>query len=508
LLFVAIARRRWEQAGRELSDWPLVLFDKRAHYTRTHRLRLDPRPYRALIAQAEDPRFDQVGRFLEAEDFRPNIQDLERELAALAEGFGVEKRITAVAEPGGLALSELRAAVMGDRGGRFTIVGADSVHSRIREAIGGVGGRRVTHETLARFVMTGEAVPRQLSVLQTYRVSKVVASIFEYRCRESGRAEIDLFVTRAAHDALQALGPTPAAPVLLTEARIRGLEDPLLRRFLHLLGGGFGQGACAVAVQSVFRLEHAIAARRAQVSTSLDDTTVFLVGDAAASLPFQRGMACLAKCASALADAHLDLSDPDRAAAQYDAEVARIVAEELVVVGARARLVAGLRAFVRISALLPFPIQTWLLAEPTAVPPGRLTPGLALNGLVASAMCIVSLGAPVFGWLGGLAPALGILLGGAGGVVYRATLTFEPVPNGWVQVLWRWTLVLVLVGGVALTLASSAVDGAPRHIGLLVLWWTEGIAFALGIGFFEWVGHRGFALGRLNQLESDPPDRA
>jgi 2-polyprenyl-6-methoxyphenol hydroxylase-like FAD-dependent oxidoreductase len=504
LLFAAYARRRWEQAGRDPADWVLALYDKRAKYSRTHRLRMDPTPYAAMVERADDPRFDAFGAFLEREDHTPNIAELEGELERLAAAFGVVKEVVHVGpEDEQIPLGALRKRVLGDVDAPFTIVGADSVHSTVRGQVQLGRSRAVTHEHLGRLVVRGPGIPRRLSALDTYRISKVVASIFDYRCREEGRAEVDLFLTTEAYAVLVALGATPTKPVELTTDVVGDLGDPLLVRFLRFLGQGFGEGPCSLELHSVFRLQHAIAASRALRPEGLDGAAVFLVGDAAASLPFQRGMACLARSAMALGEAHLAVAEGDeKALPAYDAAVGEIVGDELRVVRARVVLVSGLREFVRISALLPFPIQNWFLSAMHDEPPsGRLSPGLGLNALVAMAMAVVSMGAPLVGLTGPpltLASVAGIVLGGAGGVVYRATLTFEPVPNAWVRGVWRWTLVFVLMGGVGLAVVFSAQAGGPRLVGLLVLWWLVGIAFAMGVAGFEWIGRRGFAEGRLD----------
>lgn len=508
LLFAAFGRRRWEQAGHRPEEWALAIYDERPIYSRTHRLRLDPRPYAHLVQQANDPRFTTLGEFLERECHTPNIADLERELERLAASFGVVKEVIEVG-PGveHVGLAELRSRVLGPEAApetHFTIVGADSVHSAVREAVQTRAARSVTHEHLARVVVRGPGLPRHLSVLETYRLSKVVASIFDYRCRVSSRAEIDLFLTARAFEAFAKLGASPRNPVGLNPKLVGHINDPLLRRFLGFLSQGFGAGPCTLELASVFRLEHAIASSCALRPEGLNGAAIFLVGDAAVSLPFQRGMSCLARSVGVLADAHLAIAGGagDKALIDYDAALRAIIQNELKVVRARAVLVGGMRQFVRISAMLPFPIQNWFLSvdggERVA---GRLTPGLGLNALLAVATGVVSLGAPMFSLFGGttsLAPAFGIVFGAAGGLVYRATLTFEPLPNGWVRGVWRWTILIVFVGGVGLAVTTSVLDGRPRQLGLLALWWLVGIGFVLGIALFEWIGRRSFAVGRFD----------
>src|SRR5712692_9496366 len=140
LLLSIIARLLYERRGGEPGAWPFYLFDKRATYERTHRLRMAPGPYREIAKDLQHPWFDEFLAFLEDERFRPEVNRLEERLSALALRLGVRRELLCVGPAeGGLTLAELRGRL--EREGRLltsdrlTIVGADSVHSAVRELV-------------------------------------------------------------------------------------------------------------------------------------------------------------------------------------------------------------------------------------------------------------------------------------------------------------------------------------------------------------------------------------
>ena len=108
LLFCVGARILHERAGRPSSDAPIYLFDKREQYSRTHPLRMDREPYRALQRQLDDPRFDAVMGFLEGEGFRPVVNDIEAHLSTLASQLGITKERLCIG-PEDTTLLDLRA---------------------------------------------------------------------------------------------------------------------------------------------------------------------------------------------------------------------------------------------------------------------------------------------------------------------------------------------------------------------------------------------------------------
>ena len=545
LLFCLVGRILYPGA-----DWDLALYDKRAEYARTHRLRIAPAPYLAIQRDLQDPRFDALIAFLEAADFSPAVNRLEAHLSEALASVGVVRQVLEARSLADIPLA----------GDRRTIVGADSVHSTVRGLLGGATAG-ATHQTVARLRITGPGLPAALGVVDRYRLSKLLGSILDYRLNPNGWAEVDLFLGAREHAAAGGLGARPAEPVVLTAHTLDRVRAPLLRRIVEHLGRGFGAGPCEVALTSTFRLEHAVAPRR---SWARPDADVFLVGDAAVSLPFFRGMACLAQCAHALARVHADLlaelpardttilapdrplviggrplpgrilavapttwhgapadvvlhrwlwrygvhilrrtetghesayrlawigqraatadfrdrADPVR---RYDAEVATIVRSELAIVRARGRLLGGVREFVRVSALLPFPIQDWFLTVPDAEPTRlSITPGLAMNAGIALGAAGLALG-------GFALPALAVQA--LGGVVYHAALVFEAGPRRLVRRVWELQIAgLMLAGGV------GAASGRPW---LALAWLGMSATFVAGLYAFDGLAGRWYRSAEL-----------
>lgn len=500
LLTCVVARLLDESEGVS-GDRPLWLFDKRDAYERTHRLRMDPAPYRAIARAVTDPRFDALIAFLEAERFGPVVNDLEARLAALASGLGVERRRLAIGTgPDEVDLAGLRRMLEGE-GLRpdepLAIVGADSVHSTIRDRVRAAEPlHRRTHQYLARLRIVGDTLPDGLGWVEQYKMSKVLSSLLDYRLNANGFAEVDLFLTSDEHHAVVALGATPRDPVPLDPTRLRGLGAPFFRRIVERAAGGFGHGPCRVMLQSTFRLEHQYVERVAYDVPDLR-AHVFLVGDAAISLPFFRGMASLAGCALALARA-LREGDP---VARYDADVRAIREAELGVVAGRAWLIRGAREFIRVSALLPFPMQTWLLSEPDrdarTDPPGL---GFLANLAVAVVALVPALGAPLAAvhgdprwlWLWCLAVPLHL----AGGVLYAAARAFEGGPQRNVRAVWRWQVATALVVGVGV--AVSAPFGLASMVAL-VSWFVLAGPFVLGLYGFEALDRQWWARASLER---------
>ena len=233
-------------------------------------------------------------------------------------------------------------------------------------------------------------------------------------------------------------------------------------------------------VYSTFRLEHTV---MPHVSfETARGSRVFLLGDAAVSLPFFRGMACLASCAHALARAH-ESGQLDA----YEGAVARIVREELSVVRGRARLVRGLRELVRISSMLPFPIQSWWLSAARPRVADALSPGAYFNLVIAAAALAVLASGVLSAWLAALSFPIEL----AGGFAYRWTLALEPGPHRYVRRIWEVQIALVLMGGVVLALARLV------HPVAAAAWWLLGLTFVLGIYAFEGTVGRSLSRAQL-----------
>lgn len=510
LLFCAAFRLLQARAGQ--APTPLVLIDKRTRYERTHRLRIAAAPWRALGAAVADARFDALLAWLAERRFTPAVSELEERLSALVADLGVRRTVAAIGTGDGeLTLEALRRRLIDDgelgEGDVLSIVGADSVNSAVRQAVAGdTAHDGHIHQRVVRLRIDGPGLPEHLGALEQFRLSKLADSLLDYRRHPDGYAEVDLFLVEREHPWVASLGAHPREPIPVDDARLGALRHaPLFARIVGRLREGFGAGVCRVAVTSTFRLEHRAIAR---VVFDGPGGFVFLVGDAAVSLPFFRGMACLAACAHALARTHVALAAAVAAgdaarpiAAGYDAEVAAIRAAELRIVEARGRLIGMLREVVRVSAMLPFPIQTWLSARPEPAA-GRPTAGFWVNLAVAAPAAILALAAPVLdafvwpplGWLWLLAVPLQAL----GGVTYYAARVLEPGPDLWVRRVWRGQIAALLVGGVVVAAVNSMALGRPAQLHATISWWVLGIVFAVGMITFERAHHHTWTTAELD----------
>lgn len=493
-------------ASRSEADVAVLVFDKREHYERTHRLRMDPAPYRELGKALEHAGYDALLQWLTAEDFRPAINELEARLSALVEAAGVHKaQLQIGAGPDAVDLAGLRATLEADGrlgpGDRFVVVAADSVHSETRELVrGDEAPTAKVHQLVARLRVEGADLPESLPLVQQLKLSKLIGSILDYRRNPAGHAEVDLFLDAREHERVDGLGAHPKSPVLLETAAIAELRAPLFAKIVEYLRDDFGAGPNEVTLWSTFVLEHKHMPRVVFTPDGLD-LRVFLVGDAAVSLPFFRGMACLGRCALLLgqtlvASAESSGSDAERIAARYQTGVAKIREDEVAIVEARARLIRGTREFVRISALLPFPVQSWFLSVPDDSAPGwRLTPGVVLNLVVATSGLAVAIAAPL------LAPAIAddwpqrLLIGGGlylatailqvlGGLLYRHTRNLDAGAAHAARGLWTLQMLGLILGG-----AAIGVSSPWRGSGLQVVPAISFLAFAgcfvVGILIYE-----------------------
>lgn len=504
LLFCIASALSARADGEPPDRWTILLFDKRADYVRTHRLRIAREPVVELQAALADPAFDELVAFLERHGYSPSVNDLEAQLAALVAELGIERRVLDIgAGPGQLPLGDLRAHLVDEGllppGAQLTVVGADSVHSDVREAVrGDVAAVEHTHQTVARLRVTGSGLPERIGRLDTYRLSKVLGSVVDYRSNPNGFAEVDVFLDGPDHERLAELGATPAEPVLLDAHLAQQVGSELFVRLVDHLQVGLTDGGCTVALQSVFRLEHRYID---PVTYLLDDgeTPVLLVGDAAISLPFFRGMACLVACVHALADAHLYLvrslaapASPTAAVAEtrqrYEAAVAEVRARELGTVRARGRLVRGARELARISSLVPFPLQTWFLSIPPPRARGRLSAGFVLNlplAMAAGLLVLAGLSSDTEGLLPGVLWWAGLFTEVAGGFAYRAAQELEPGTDTWVRSTWRAQVAVVLLAGVVLGVARWGDVSVFLTVVAFSSWFVLGLAFVAGMYGFE-----------------------
>lgn len=499
LLFCVAGRLIWRQAGREPGGWALRLFDKRESYERSHRLRIEPAPYLELQRELADPGFDDLIAFLESEGWKPAVNLLEERLETLARQLGVEKELLCVGSgPGEVSLAALRGHVEEgglDPTGSLTIVAADSVRSATRALLGGDELRvGQSHQGVARLLLRGEGLPEEVGTVERFKLSKLLGSILDYRLNANGYAEVDLFLNSEEHRALAELEATPKAPLVLEAERVAGLGAPLFRRTVHYLAERFGAGPVEVALQSTFELEQS---HTEVMSYELPElrAQAFLVGDAGISLPFFRGMACLGSCVHSLAKVHVELARGEltfeAGAERYEREAAAIREREHAIVGARAALIRVAKEFVRVSSLVPFPIQSWLLSVPSEPEgPRELSAAFWLN----LAFALSALGAAVSGPL--LSFALGdprwsalsllaIPIQTASGVLYHYTSDHLPRSLPLVRSLWRVQVFGLAVLGVGITGFASWRAGRPAWIAASLAWWFLGLFFVGGLYIFE-----------------------
>lgn len=501
LLFTLVARIRWKASGEHDDEWPIYLFDKREAYVRTHRLRIDPAAFEAIQNELRSGVFDELMAFLAASDFRPEVNHLESALASLVAQVGVRKERATIGRAGDeLDLPELR--TMLERTGRLSagaplaVVGADSVHSTTRDLAGGSAHTVArVHHVVARLRVDGDDLPVRLGRIEQFKLAKVLGSALDYRLNSNGFAEVDLFLDPAEHAAVEDLEAKPAAPVAVTVSTVPAA--PFFSSVVGVLERGLTERACRVAVHSTFRLEDR---HQTQVVFDVPDAgaTVLLVGDAAMSLPFFRGMAALAASANALAAAQVAWAEAHRrgdgaaageALATYERSVATVRDRELRIVQARSRLVSAATELVRLSALLPFPIQQWLLSRSRPETGGRMTPGAALNMLLATLAGFIAVAAPLVG--GVVWPPLGWLWLASvpfqflGGAVYQATRTLEGVHNPLLATIWRLQLAVLIATGLPITVFTSVLQGRPAQIFGAIGWFILGIVFAAGLTTYE-----------------------
>lgn len=443
--------------------WQVQLYDKRSTYARTHRLRIAREPYLAIRKGLNAQPFDELIAFLEEHQFSPEVNRLEDKLEAILATLGIVKQVRTITN-----LEELDAD---------TVVGADSVHSTVAALVAAnLRPARSTFERVARLRVTGRALPPRLTTLDQFRLSKVLTSVVDYRVNANGFAELDLFLTEREYARIRRLDASPKSPVRLTPALLGRVEAPLFAAIVAQLANGNDE----VTLHSTFELQHSVMPR---VTFRVGTAQVFLLGDAAVSLPFFRGMACLGACAHALARAHADAAFD-----AYEPAVASIVKRELSVVRARGFLVHAARELVRLSAMLPFPIQTWWLSAAGDPMPEQWSAGAYFNLVVA----LAALGVAALGWWTPWVALLALPLELLAGIVYRWTLRLEPGPHRHLRRIWALQLTALALMGVA-AVSTSRLPW-PAVMG----WWIMGVFFAVGIYVFERVVARHLLHARLD----------
>lgn len=500
LLFTYLVRISADDAGRAA---PLSLYDKRTRYERTHRLRMDPEPYREMADSFNDAGLDRFLRFLEAESYRPAVHRLEQRLLEMVESVGVRKELLGV----GKASAQTSPAALRqqlEHAGRlrhdtpWIVVAADGVHSDVRRSLGGSRVREV-HQLVARLKLRGTELPTSLPLIRQLKLSKLLGSIVDYRLGADGQAEVDLFLEPSEHAALARLEATPKAPVVLSGSRLREIKAPFFYRIVDYLRSQLVAKPVEVTLWSTFVLEQGHA----------DDVVlhcpharaqIFLVGDAAISLPFFRGMASLARLSSTLANLHKETlsgaQSIDAMAERYRTAFHEVRLREFAIVNARARLIRGAREFIRLAALAPFPIQTWLLSVEDASPTRwRWSPGVALNLIVATCVAVLAIGAPIVAPLVAATPSERFAIGSglyaaagltaaAGGVLYRHTRNVDPSAASAVRRIWLVQMLVLMVGGAAVTASSWWRDFGAQLVPAIA-WFGFGLCFVAGMAAYN-----------------------
>ncbi|TPW20563.1 MAG: hypothetical protein FD126_1556, partial [Elusimicrobia bacterium] len=350
---------------------------------------------------------------------------------------------------------------------------------------------RHTHSVVARLILRAPDLPERLGPLEHYRLSKLLGSVLDYRLNQNGFAEVDLFLTLEEHRRVQALGATPETPVSLSEKALGPARAPLFRKIVGYFQRRFGPG-CDITLFSTFRLQHRYISRVAFRVPDVD-ASVFLVGDAAVSLPFFRGMACLTACVHSLARVQCELArlgDAPQTAAlldRYDAEVRQIRDREVRTVNARGRLIRLAREFSRLSAMLPFPLQTWLVNAEQPEWAGKATPELVGNLIVAATAATMALLGMFRGADGLWLSLAAVALQAAGGALYAVAMTWKPAPNPGLRLVWLVQMSVLMVVGPAQALVEFVGYGRLA-VFPLVFWFILGLAFAAGLFAVDRIG--------------------
>lgn len=260
-----------------------------------------------------------------------------------------------------------------------------------------------------------------------------------------------------------------------------------------------------LSITSSFTLEHSISPERVKPLPHLDSFG-YLLGDAAIALPFQRGMTAIVKSAYCLSNVHLTIfqktisnqsisnDDLGKIGMEYQRDTEKIIEKEIQIVASRASLVGGLREFIRISSILPFPIQSWLLSYPTAETKMKFDSFFLINLVIAltgllffflSEITITSLSNYL---ISGTELAIAFILQFLGGVFYRASITFNAQSNSSIRKVWQYQILLWMILGFAFVFQNFTDSTIILKVGYTLSWWFGGITFLLGLLLFDWLG--------------------
>jgi hypothetical protein len=191
-------------------------------------------------------------------------------------------------------------------------------------------------------------------------------------------------------------------------------------------------------------------------------------------------------------------------ALRYQREVADVRRGELAVVESRAWLVRGAREFVRISSLLPFPMQTWFLSFPERDHrPGHWSLGLVVNlalavaagAAVLAGLLLGSIADPRLAWIW----AAALPLQGVGGAAYAAAREIEGGPQRLTRAVWRIQILALAVGGAA---SLFVARGVLLPMLAALSWFVLALPFVAGLYVFEFFDRRWWGRARLG-VQSD-----
>ena len=513
LVFSFINRICLEQHNISPLQWPLLLLEKRTKYVRNHRLLLDKSEFERVQKQLDSLHFDKFIEFLKETNYKPVINELEIFLTQALNEFGISQTICDVGNSlEQTSLQTIKANlpdVFSQENQLWTIVGADSVRSTITGMLGNDKGRITgVHEYLIRLKLVGDHLPKSINIAENYRLSKVLSSVLSYRFNKNGFAEMDLFLNSKEYDKISRLNANPKNPINLTKELLDQLNAPFFQQvILAFIESNSEASLQQIQLQSSFKLEHSINRSRVRYLEELN-AYGFLIGDAAISLPFQRGMTAMIKCAYQLSEVLFSIYDQlsvhtpvhpsqqlESIANRYQVQSDLIAKKEVKIVSSRASLVKGLRQFIRISAMLPFPIQSWLLGYESNSSGKSLNMAHFFLNLAFAFSASLCLGASFFlilqdneFWSSLIFIFIGSLLQFMGGFIYRANFTFPNQIHIFIKRIWQIQIVSWMLLGIGIMLFKSIKINSLIGILFTTAWWIGGILFVIGLVLFDQLG--------------------
>ncbi len=522
LIFSLINRICLDHRNISSSKWPLFLLEKRTRYVRNHRLQLDKSEFVRVQKRLNSLHFDKFVQFLENTNYRPVINELETFLTQALNKFGVSQTICDVGNSfRQSSLHDVRAKLphsFSQENKPWVIVGADSVKSTVSKMLGNDKGRITgTHEYLIRLKLIGNHLPKSINIIENFKLSKVLSSVLSYRFNKNGFAEMDLFLDPSEYYAVSWLNANPKNPINLTKEVLDQLNAPFFKQvIISFIESHSKVSLQQIQLQSSFKLEHSINRSRVRHLNEFN-AYAFLVGDAAISLPFQRGMTAMIKCTYELSEVLFSIFDQltlnestyqleqcKSIANHYQVQSELIAKEEIKIVSSRASLVRGLRQFIRINAMLPFPIQSWLLGYESNFSAKSINITHFLLNLLFACCASLSMGAALLLMLNNKefwSPLTFIIIGFVlqfiGGFIYRANFTFTNQVHIFIKRIWQIQIVSWMLLGIGIILFKIIEISSLIGALLATAWWTGGVFFGIGLVLFDQLGRYWLQEGKL-----------